>query len=217
MFGVSQSSGRAKSTSVDVCEVGSEVRKLLGIKLRNWTDQDMGLAVWHGRCGATHRTRRNDVLVMAMRAPDEVVARRRQKARDKAAKKGRQSAVRPFATCAWTVFLTACPNERLSCEEVVVQYRQRWQVELLLKLCRVASPRPHHLLFDHGSDDSVRPLVQRSLRITAIVIQHRPLLATVWNDPRLSLTEVTRLMVAEANPSAATVRREPPAADRRRS
>ena len=75
--------------------------------------------------------------IIALRAPDEVVARRRQKAYEKAAKKGRQPTARHLATCAWTMFLTSCPEELLSWPEVVVLYRVRWQIELLFKLCRV--------------------------------------------------------------------------------
>ncbi len=127
--------------------------------------------------------------VIALRAPAEVVARRRQKAREKAAKKGRQPTARHLATCAWTVFLTSCPEELLSWEEVVVLYRVRWQIELLFKLWK-----SHNLLDDHRSDDPVRQLVELYARMTAILIQHWLLLTTVWNDPRLSLTKATRLI-----------------------
>lgn len=127
--------------------------------------------------------------LIALRAPEEVVARRRQKARDKAAKKGRQPTARHLATCAWTVFLTSCPEELLTWNEVVVLYRVRWQIELLFKLWK-----SHNLLDDHRSDDPVRQLVELYARMTAILIQHWLLLTTVWSDPRLSLTKATRLI-----------------------
>lgn len=89
--------------------------------------------------------------VIALRAPDEVVARQRQKARDKAAKKGRQPTVRHFATRTWTVFLTSCSDEQLTWNEVVVLYRVRWQIELLFKLWK-----SYNLLDEHRGDDPVR-------------------------------------------------------------
>ena len=127
--------------------------------------------------------------LIALRAPDEVVARRRQKAYDKAAKKGRQPTARHLATCAWTVFLTSCPEEWLTWNEVVVLYRVRWQIELLFKLWK-----SHNLLADHRSDDPVRQLVELYARLTAVVIQHWLVLTTVWSDPRVSLTKATRLI-----------------------
>ena len=127
--------------------------------------------------------------IIALRAPDEVVARRRQKAYDKAAKKGRQPTARHLATCAWTVFLTSCPEELLSWPEAVVLYRVRWQIELLFKLWK-----SHNGLEDHRSDDPVRQLVELYARMTAIVIQHWLVLTTVWTDPRVSLTKATRLI-----------------------
>lgn len=154
--------------------------------LHEWLDaQPPGLIDRWVEVGATRLRCR----VIALRAPDEVVARRRQKARDKAAKKGRQPTARHLATCAWTVFLTSCSEELLSPEEVVVLYRVRWQIELLFKLWK-----SHNLLADHRSDDPVRQLVELYARMTAIVIQHWLVLTTVWSDPRLSLTKVTRLI-----------------------
>lgn len=111
--------------------------------------------------------------LIALRAPDEVAARRRQKARDKAAKKGRQPTARHLATCAWTVFLTSCPPELLTWQEVVVLYRVRWQIELLFKLWK-----SHNLLEDHRSEDPVRQLVELYARMTAILIQHWLVLTT---------------------------------------
>ena len=132
--------------------------------------------------------------IIALRAPDEVVARRRQKAYEKAAKKGRQPTARHLATCAWTVFLTSCPEELLTWNEVVVLYRVRWQIELLFKLCRVVLLVAHNRLEDHRSDDPVRQLVELYARMTAVVIQHWLVLTTVWSDPRVSLTKATRLI-----------------------
>ena len=138
--------------------------------------------------------------IVALRAPEEVAARRRQTARDKAAKKGRQPTDRHLATCDWTVFLTSCPDELLTWKEVVVLYRVRWQIELLFKLCRVLSHGAHNLLEDHRSEDPVRQLVELYSRMTAVVIQHWLILTTFWSDTLLSLTKAARLIRDELSP-----------------
>src|SRR5690606_6415817 len=63
--------------------------------------------------------------LIALRAPAEVTARRRQKAYEKRAKKGQQPTARHLATCEWTVFLTSCSQETLTWKEAVVLYRVR--------------------------------------------------------------------------------------------
>lgn len=127
--------------------------------------------------------------IIALRAPQEVAARRRKQARDKALSKGRQPTARHLATCDWTVFLTSCPDELLTWKEVVVLYRLRWQIELLFKLWK-----SHNALADHRSEDPVRQLVELYARMTAVVIQHWLVLTTAWGDERLSLTKATRLI-----------------------
>ena len=138
--------------------------------------------------------------IVALRAPAEVAARRRQKACDKAAKKGRQPTARHLATCDWTVFLTSCPADLLTWKEVVVLYRVRWQIELLFKLCRVLSHGAHNLIETHRTEDPVRQLVELYSRMTAVVIQHWLILITFWSDPLLSLTKATRLIRDELSP-----------------
>lgn len=127
--------------------------------------------------------------LVALRAPAEVAARRRQTAYDKAAKKGRQPTARHLDTCGWTVFLTSCPEDLLTWKEVVVLYRVRWQIELLFKLWK-----SHNLLAQHRSTDPVRQLVELYARLTAVIIQHWLILTTLWPDDRLSLTKATRLI-----------------------
>lgn len=127
--------------------------------------------------------------IVALRAPLEVAARRRQKARDKAAKKGRQPTARHLATCDWTVFLTSCPDELLTREEVVVLYRVRWQIELLFKLWK-----SHGLIDDHRSTGPVRQLVELFAKLVAVIIQHWLILVTCWPDDRVSLTKASRLI-----------------------
>jgi len=127
--------------------------------------------------------------LMALRAPQEVADRRRQKAYDKAAKKGRQPTARHLATCDWTVFLTSCGDDLLSWKEIVVLYRLRWQIELLFKLWK-----SHNLIEEHRTEEPVRQMAELYAKLTAVLIQHWLILTSVWDDGRVSLTKAARLI-----------------------
>ena len=127
--------------------------------------------------------------LVALRAPQEVADRRRQKAYDKAAKKGRKPSARHLANCDWTVFLTSCADDLLTWKEVVVLYRLRWQIELLFKLWK-----SHNLLEEHRSNEPVRQMAEFYAKLTAVIVQHWLLLTTVWQDERVSLTKAARLI-----------------------
>lgn len=141
--------------------------------------------------------------LLAMRVPPEVSGRRRQKAYEKAAKKGRRPTARHLATCEWTVFLTSCSSELLTWQEVVVLYRVRWQIELLFKLWK-----SHGLIDAHRSDDPVRQMVEFYARLTAVLIQHWLILVTCWPDERLSLTRISRLVRDQVPQLIATLPRK---------
>lgn len=70
---------------------------------------------------------------LAVRCPPEVAAKRRQKAQDKARKKGRAASQRQLAMCDWTVLITNVSAEILSIAEAWELYSSRWQIELLFK------------------------------------------------------------------------------------
>ena len=127
--------------------------------------------------------------LIALRTPQAVANRRRQKAHEKAQKKGKTPTARHLETCDWTVFITSCDNTKISWQEVVVLYRIRWQIELLFKLWK-----SHNLLGHHRSDDPVRQLVELYAKLTAVIIQHWLTLTTCWCDADLSLTKATRLI-----------------------
>lgn len=72
--------------------------------------------------------------IVAVRLPQEVVDRRRQRAQVNARRKGRTLSVRYLALLAWNVFMTNVPATMLSTEQVAQLYPVRWQVELVFKL-----------------------------------------------------------------------------------
>ena len=79
--------------------------------------------------------------LIAVRVPEEVAHRRRQKGREKAAKNGRGPAAEDWVLWGWSLFVTNLPLEPLTWKEDVVPYRARWQIELLFKRCPVPFPR----------------------------------------------------------------------------
>jgi hypothetical protein len=72
--------------------------------------------------------------LVAVRCPQEVADRRRQKAIESAKRKGRTPSEEYLALLDWTIFVTNVPFEMLSVQQVVLLYRVRWQIELVFKL-----------------------------------------------------------------------------------
>jgi hypothetical protein len=72
--------------------------------------------------------------IVAIRLPQEVADRRRQKAIQKAKKKGRTPSERSLALLSWTIFMTNVQDRMLSAQQVAQLYPLRWQIELIFKL-----------------------------------------------------------------------------------
>ena len=77
--------------------------------------------------GVSHRL---PCRLIALRVPQEVADRRRQKAYVKAQKHGRVPSREYLEWQDWTIFVTNCEPELLTWEAVVMLYRARWQIEL---------------------------------------------------------------------------------------
>lgn len=121
--------------------------------------------------------------LIALRAPPEAVARRRQKAYEKARKDGRTPSAEHLAWLAFTVFITNCGSEKLSWKEVVVLYRLRWQIELLFKLWK-----SHNLLAHVDERDTAdMRMAKFYARLTGALVQHWILLTSAWTSARHSL------------------------------
>jgi hypothetical protein len=72
--------------------------------------------------------------LIAVRAPQQVADRRRQKAIKSAQCKGRTPSKAYLALMDWTIFITNVPSAMLAVVQVVLLYRVRWQIELVFKL-----------------------------------------------------------------------------------
>jgi len=81
--------------------------------------------------GATHHL---PCRLIALRVPQEVADRRRQKVHEKAQKHGRTPSRDYLEWQDWTIFVTNCEVAMVTWRAIVVLYRARWQIELMFKL-----------------------------------------------------------------------------------
>lgn len=131
--------------------------------------------------------------LVAIRAPQEAASRRRQQAREKAAKKGRQPTAAYLELLGWSLFVTNCGEEELTWKAVVVLYRARWQIELLFKLWK-----SHNRLAAHREGAAaLEVLAVFYAKLLGVVLQHWVLVATAWQVTGRSLTRAARAL-AEA-------------------
>ena len=123
--------------------------------------------------------------LVAWRLPQAQADRRRQKLRrDYRDKYGHEPSAARLAWCDWTVLVTNVPLEKLTAAEAAVLYRARWQVELLFKRWKSQG-----LVAVLGGSTEVRQLVRVWARLLAVLVQHWLVVASVWGDPRQSLSK----------------------------
>ncbi len=128
-------------------------------------------------------------LVM-IRVPQEIAARNRQKAHEKAMAHGRKASQESLAWCDWAAYLTTCEGELLSWKEVVFLYRTRWQIELLFKLWK------SHLQLDKHITTQP-PHCQMAVllaKLIGVLVQHWLLLVSTWDDTRRSLRKAAKVI-----------------------
>lgn len=121
--------------------------------------------------------------LIAVRLPQEVVARRRQAAHEKASKHGRAASAEHLRWQDWTIFVTNCEPERLTWNAVVILYRVRWQIELLFKLWKSLNG-----LTTHRPEASAQE--QLSLiyaKLIAAIVQNWIFVSATWSEGHRSL------------------------------
>jgi hypothetical protein len=128
--------------------------------------------------------------LLALRVPQEVADRRRQKAYERAQKHGRAPSPEQLAWCDWTLLVTNCPAELLTWKEVVVLYRARWQIELLFKLWK----SHNHLAAARAEWRAVERMAVFWAKLIGVVVQHWLLLASTWSNPRRSHWKAARVI-----------------------
>jgi hypothetical protein len=128
--------------------------------------------------------------LVALRVPQEIAARRRQKALEKARKHGRTASQEQLAWCDWAIYVTNCPAELLTWKEIVVLYRARWQIELLFKLWKSHSQLDKH----KASRSADWRMAELLAKLIGVIIQHWLLLTLTWANPRRSLRKAARVI-----------------------
>jgi hypothetical protein len=131
--------------------------------------------------------------LVAVRVPQEVANRRRQQARDKAAKKGRTPSQEYLELLGWSLFVTNCSGEELTWKAVVVLYRTRWQIELLFKLWK----SHNRLAKQRKGASALEVLAVFYAKLLGVLLQHWILVATAWQVAKRSLSRAARAL-AEA-------------------
>jgi hypothetical protein len=128
--------------------------------------------------------------LIAIRVPQEVANRRRQQAREKAAKKGRQPTAEYLELLGWSLFVTNCGAEELTWKGVVVLYRTRWQIELLFRLWK----SHNKLAKQRAGATALEVLAMFYAKLLGVLLQHWILVATAWPRERRSLPKAARAL-----------------------
>jgi AcrR family transcriptional regulator len=125
--------------------------------------------------------------LVALRCPQEVAARRRQKLRERRKRKdGKEPSEAQLAACDWTVMATNVPSGVLGAREVWLAYRCRWQIELLFKRAKGMAGWS----FSHGRNGD-RVLAELLAKVLGLIVLHW---ASLMRGPALAGVSATRLM-----------------------
>ena len=128
--------------------------------------------------------------LIAVRVPEEVAARRRQRIREKARDHGREPSQEYLELQGWTIFVTNCGEELLTWKEVVVLYRARWQIELLFKLWK----SHNRLATLEAGVSPQRQMAVLYAKLIGVIVQHWILLSVAWSDVRRSLRKAAAIL-----------------------
>ena len=121
--------------------------------------------------------------LIAVRLPQEVVARRRQAAHEKASKHGRAASTEYLRWQEWTIFVTDCEPRRLTWKAIVILYRVRWQIELMFKLWKSLNG-----LTTHRPEASAQERLSLIYtKLIAAIAQNWILVSATWSEGRRSL------------------------------
>jgi len=96
--------------------------------LRNLDGNDLEMNVILGKNNA-----RRPYRLIALRVSEQVANARRRKLKAKAKERGRTPGQQILRLCAWTLFVTNAPSDRLPLATIRSLYRLRWQIELVFK------------------------------------------------------------------------------------
>jgi hypothetical protein len=113
--------------------------------------------------------------LIAARVPLAVAAERRRKARADAKRKGYTPSARLLALCAWALFVTNVPPDKLNAHAVLVIARLRWQIELIFKLWKT-----HGQVDTSRSAKPSRILCEVYAKLLGLLLQHWIMIVGSW-------------------------------------
>lgn len=131
--------------------------------------------------------------LLAVRVPQEVADRRRQKLREEAQRRGKTLSPRRLALADWTILVTNVPAALLSVHQALILIRVRWQIELLFKLWKSQAR-----LDEWRSSKPWRILSEVYAKLLAVLVQHWLFLISFWRFPNRSLFKGARTIQRHA-------------------
>ena len=127
--------------------------------------------------------------LVAVRAPADVVRKRRARLKKEAQRRGRPISSTQWASTQWVILATNIPLEMATWQEVCMLYRVRWQIELLFKLWK-----SHGQVDISRSELPERKLAEVFAKLLGMIVQHWLLLTTVWHFPDVSFTKAAGIL-----------------------
>jgi Transposase DDE domain len=140
-------------------------------------------------------TQRLPCRLLVERVPDAVARKRRERLLKAARRKGTKVSAAKLALCAWTLYVTNTPAEKLTLAEALALGRARWQIELLFKLWK-----EHGRLDESRSGKPWRIIAEVFAKLLGLVVQHWALLLSCWSRAERSLRKAAPAVRHQALP-----------------
>jgi hypothetical protein len=125
--------------------------------------------------------------LVAVQVSQEVADQRRRRLREQARRDQRTVSAAQLAACAWSIYFTNVPAERLSVEAIMVVARVRWQIELVFK-----SWKSQGKIDESRSGKVWRVMCDVYAKLLAMVVCHWVSLTEIWGYPARSLMKAIR-------------------------
>src|SRR5262245_7923783 len=134
------------------------------LPLLGWLAKQQGRVELPILLGATQRL---PCRFLVERVPEAVARKRRERLLKAASRKGTKVSATKLALCAWTLYVTNAPAEKLTVVEALALGRARWQIELLFKLWK-----EHGRLDESRSGKPWRILAEVFAKLLGLVVEH---------------------------------------------
>jgi hypothetical protein len=123
--------------------------------------------------------------LLMLRVPKAVGNERRERLLAEAKRRGQVMRQQTLDLADWTLLITDVPARQLSLSEALVLLRERWQMELLYKLCKQDG-----LLDEWRTGNIWRVLCEVYAKLIGLLLQHWLIVLFAWQDPQRSLVKL---------------------------